>query len=181
MWPFEPSARLVSTAQSRSQPSSCEDEVRSFKGQSGQTSALFSCSGGLGRISSCVIDDAPCRFEVPIQSEPVSPPPITITCFPEALIVPFGAAIVHRVAKVGGSVENVVTLPTGGLDGLVRLADGSLFVSSWDGKAVYHVDPQGQVHTILENIESPADIGYDTKRGRLLIPVFYTLIIALVM
>ena len=77
-WPFEPTARFVSTAQSRSQPSSCEDEVRSFNGQSGQTSALFSCSGGLGRISSCVIDSAPCRFEVPMQSEPVSPPPITI-------------------------------------------------------------------------------------------------------
>ena len=46
------------------------------------------------------------------------------------LIVPFGAAIVHRVAKAGGAVENVVTLPTGGLDGLIRLADGSLFVSS---------------------------------------------------
>ena len=30
-WPFAPSARLVSTAQSRSQPSSCDDEVRSFK------------------------------------------------------------------------------------------------------------------------------------------------------
>ena len=88
------------------------------------------------------------------------------------LVVPFGAAIVHRVAKAGGRVENVVTLPTGGLDGLIRLADGSLFVSSWEGKAVYHIDPQGQVHTIMENIESPADIGYDTKRGRLLVPVF---------
>ena len=64
--------------------------MRSFSGQSGQTSALFSCSGGLGRISSCVIDGAPCRFEVPMQSEPVSPPPITMTCLPAALIVPFG-------------------------------------------------------------------------------------------
>ncbi len=88
------------------------------------------------------------------------------------LIVPFGAAIVHRVKTDGAPVENVVTLPTGGLDGLVRLADGTLFVSSWDGKAVYRVDPQGQVQPTLENIESPADIGYDTKRGRLLVPVF---------
>ncbi|MEX2282644.1 MAG: SMP-30/gluconolactonase/LRE family protein [Gemmatimonadota bacterium] len=88
------------------------------------------------------------------------------------LIVPFGAAVVHRVKADGGAVENVVTLPTGGLDGLVRLLDGSLLVSSWEGKAVYKVDPQGQVTTVLENMESPADIGYDTKRGRLLIPVF---------
>ena len=42
IWPFDPSARLVRTAQSRSQPSSCEEEVRSFNGQSGQVIALFS-------------------------------------------------------------------------------------------------------------------------------------------
>jgi hypothetical protein len=52
-------ARLVSTDHSRSQPSSCEEEVRSFNGQSGQVSALFSRSGGLGRISIWVIDRAP--------------------------------------------------------------------------------------------------------------------------
>ena len=31
-------------------------------------------------ISSCVTDLAPCRNEVPMQSEPVSPPPMTMTC-----------------------------------------------------------------------------------------------------
>jgi len=39
---------LVATAQSRWQPSSCEDEVRSFSGQYDQTSSLFSCCGGCG-------------------------------------------------------------------------------------------------------------------------------------
>ena len=84
------------TAQSRSQPSSCDDEVRSFSGQSGQVSALFSCSGGCGMISSWVTDAAPWRFEVPMQSEPVSPPPITMTCLPLAVIVPLrrGARLV---------------------------------------------------------------------------------------
>ena len=79
--PSSPMARLVSTDQSRSQPSSCDDEVRNFNGQSGQVSALFSRSGGCGRISSWVIDAAPWRTEVPMQSDPVSPPPITTTCF----------------------------------------------------------------------------------------------------
>ena len=81
-----PSKRLVATAQSRSQPSSCEDEVRSLVGQYGQTSGLFSCSGGCGISSNWATEAAPWRFEVPTQSEPVSPPPITTTCLPVALI-----------------------------------------------------------------------------------------------
>jgi len=61
-------------------------------GQSGQVRPLFSFSGGLGRISTCVTEAAPWRFEVPTQSEPVSPPPITTTRLPLAEIVPAGAA-----------------------------------------------------------------------------------------
>ena len=47
---------------------------------------MFSFSGGWGRISSCVTETAPCRNDVPMQSEPVSPPPITTTCLPVARI-----------------------------------------------------------------------------------------------
>ena len=90
--PAAPIARLVTTAKSRVAPSSCEVEVRSFSGQSGQVSALFSFTGGCGMISSCVTEAAPWRIEVPMQSDPVSPPPITTTCLPAALSVPFGAA-----------------------------------------------------------------------------------------
>ena len=83
--------RAWSAPRSRARtPSSCDDEVRSFSGQSGQVSALFSCSGGCGMISSWVTEAAPWRFEVPMQSEPVSPPPITMTCLPLAVSVPLG-------------------------------------------------------------------------------------------
>ena len=37
-------------------------------------------------ISKLVTDSAPWRIEVPMQSEPVSPPPITTTCLPVARI-----------------------------------------------------------------------------------------------
>ena len=84
--PFEPFTRLVAIAQSRSQPSSWLDDVRSLIGQLGQVSPLFSCTGGNGRISSCVTDAAPWRIEVPTQSDPVSPPPITTTFLPSAVI-----------------------------------------------------------------------------------------------
>ena len=85
-WPFSPSNAIVPTAKSRSAPSSWLDEVRSFNGQSGQVSSLFSFSGGCGMISKLVTDSAPCRNDVPMQSEPVSPPPITTTCLPVARI-----------------------------------------------------------------------------------------------
>ena len=58
-------------AQSRSPPSSCEVEVRSFSGQCGQVSHLFSRSGGLGSGSSCPTERAPCRSAVPTQSAQV--------------------------------------------------------------------------------------------------------------
>ena len=77
---------LVAIANSRSQPSSWLDEVRSLVGQYGQTSGLFSCSGGIGISSNCVTLFAPWRLLVPTQSLPVSPPPITITCLPSARI-----------------------------------------------------------------------------------------------
>ena len=70
----------VITAKSRSAPSSWLDEVRSLSGQFGQVSSLFSFSGGFGMISKLVTLSAPWRIAVPMQSEPVSPPPITTTC-----------------------------------------------------------------------------------------------------
>ena len=56
--------------------------MRSLSGQSGQISGLFSRSGGCGMISKLTTDTAPWRIEVPMQSEPVSPPPITTTFLP---------------------------------------------------------------------------------------------------
>src|SRR5690606_4249504 len=84
--PLLPLSSLVVTAQSRSQPSSCEDEVRSFRGQYGHTSGLSSDSGGWGISSNWVTEAAPWRLLVPTQSEPVSPPPITTTCLPLASV-----------------------------------------------------------------------------------------------
>src|SRR3989339_2111599 len=69
-----PTNALVTTFQSRVQPSSWLLEVRNFCGQLGHVASLFSLAGGLGRISICVIEVAPWRTEVPTQSEPASPP-----------------------------------------------------------------------------------------------------------
>jgi hypothetical protein len=34
------------------------------------------------------------------------------------------------------------------------------------------VSPDGQVSTVEENLEAPADLGWDSRRHRLLIPLF---------
>src|SRR3984893_18398593 len=84
--PLSPENFCVSTAYSRLAPSAWLEDVPIFNAQFGQVRPLFSCSGGGGMISSWVTDSAPCRNEVPMQSEPVSPPPITTTCLPVARI-----------------------------------------------------------------------------------------------
>lgn len=88
------------------------------------------------------------------------------------IMVPFGAAAVTRITIDGGAVDTIATLPAGQLDGIVRTADGSYVVSSWEGSALYRIAPDGSVTTIAENIEAPADIGYDASRNRILIPLF---------
>jgi sugar lactone lactonase YvrE len=71
-----------------------------------------------------------------------------------------------------GAKTDVTQMPAGGLDGLIVLADGSLLVTSWEGSAVFRGKLGGTFETVLPNQKSPADIGYDTKRGRVLVPHF---------
>lgn len=61
--------------------------------------------------------------------------------------------------------------PKGQLDGLVVLPNGDLYVSSWDGKAVYKLSGKEWTE-VVKDVEAPADIGFDTKRNVLLIPQF---------
>ena len=90
----------------------------------------------------------------------------------DVVVVTFGANRVVRLDPTGTPTE-LATLPAGQLDGVVRLGDGTLLVSSWEGQAVYRVPPGGaRIDTVLQNVESPADIGYDARRNRLLIPLF---------
>lgn len=71
---------------------------------------------------------------------------------------------------VNGQKQTRLLLPEGSLDGLIRLSNGSFLVSSWDANGVYLVAPDGATRLIVGEIESPADIGYDSKRQLLLVP-----------
>jgi streptogramin lyase len=62
--------------------------------------------------------------------------------------------------------------PKGQLDGVELLPGGAMLVSSWAASAVYRIDAAGRATIAAANVESPADIGYDRRRGRVLIPLF---------
>lgn len=84
--------------------------------------------------------------------------------------VSFGANELYPIEN--GQKGTPVTLPNGGLDGMVALSDGSLAITSWNAKAVYRGQATGPFTAMIENIDSPADLGYDSKRNRLLVPHF---------
>lgn len=71
-----------------------------------------------------------------------------------------------------GSATQEFTLPEGSLDGLVFLDADNVLVSSWAASAIYHVSRDGTAIEVLSELESPADIGLDTVRGLILVPLF---------
>jgi hypothetical protein len=46
-----------------------------------------------------------------------------------------------------------------------------LLISSWDAKAVLAQRSDGKLEPVVDKLASPADIGYDSKRKRVLIPL----------
>jgi hypothetical protein len=84
------------------------------------------------------------------------------------VVVTFGSGEMYRLDEKGKK-QDVTKPPAGGLDGVVALGD-SLLVSSWQASAVFKGKLGGTFETVLSDQRSPADIGYDTKRGRLLVP-----------
>ena len=85
------------------------------------------------------------------------------------LVVTFTGEL-YRLDK-GGKRTDVTKLPEGGLDGIVTVGD-SLFISSWKGSAVYKGKLGGTFEVAIGNVRGPADIGYDKKRNRILVPRF---------
>lgn len=83
-------------------------------------------------------------------------------------VVTFGANELYRID--GGAKTDVRRLPMGSLDGLVRLADGTFLVSSWDANGIYRGRESGSFELVIESTNSPADIGFDAERNLVLVP-----------
>lgn len=89
----------------------------------------------------------------------------------ELWVVTFGGNELYRITRDGKRTD-VTALPKGALDGLAILENGMFLVSSWDARAIYAGTPGGAFEERVSGVESPADIGWDARRRRVLIPIF---------
>jgi sugar lactone lactonase YvrE len=80
------------------------------------------------------------------------------------------SSLVH--VGLDGKAGTPQKLPGGQFDGLIKLPDGSLMVSSWQTSTVYRGMPGGTFEPAIKDVKSPADIGYDSKRNVVSIPIF---------
>lgn len=82
-------------------------------------------------------------------------------------VLTFGANELYTLSE--GKKEVVTTLVRGELDGITH--DGETFyISSWAGDAVYRGPLRGPFEVVVQGVDTPADIGFDSKRDRLLLP-----------
>jgi hypothetical protein len=67
------------------------------------------------------------------------------------------------------STRIILATGKGRFDGIEELDDGGYLVSCWQDSSV-HLFTHGRDRQVVRNVPTPADIGVDTKRGRLAIP-----------
>lgn len=90
---------------------------------------------------------------------------------PGVWVVTFGSGELYWLGDTG-KIEQRQKLLRGGNDGILRTNGGRLLISSWEGSSVLAGEAGRDFVELVSGVESPADIGYDTKRNRLLIPLF---------
>lgn len=88
----------------------------------------------------------------------------------EIYVVFFSSAKMLKIDDKGNITEMPEPLAAR-LDGLVKLNNGGIAMSSWESSSI-DVFKDGEYETIAEYLNSPADMDVDTKRNRLLIPLF---------
>jgi len=86
------------------------------------------------------------------------------------LVASFATSELYRL-DAEGKRKDITPLPEGQLDGIVAV-DDTLLVSSWKGSAIYRGRLRGTFEVLIANVKTPADIGFDKKRSRVLVPRF---------
>lgn len=89
-----------------------------------------------------------------------------------AFVVTFGTGEAYHL-DANGQRSSFPKPPHGQLDGIVQVPGGPFYVSSWEDSSVMSVTPPNDMYMMtVHGVASPADIGYDSRRHRLLIPSF---------
>ena len=87
------------------------------------------------------------------------------------VIVSFAGGKDIMAWKPGDTTSTTIASGKGEFDGVERLADGRILVSTWADSSIYVLDGSALVRAVA-GVQSPADIGVDTKRNRLAVPLF---------
>jgi len=86
-------------------------------------------------------------------------------------VATFGSGELFRITPMGERLQLLFPSKMA-LDGLLSLEERGFLFSSWGDSAVYWIHADGRVAPLVENVEAPADIGFDATRNRVLIPLF---------
>jgi sugar lactone lactonase YvrE len=89
----------------------------------------------------------------------------------QVVVVTFGSGELFQVSADGSKIP-VLPASDRQLDGVVFTSNGGMLFSSWGDSAVYRVTPTGASSRMITGLAAPADIGYDPRRNRVLIPLF---------
>ena len=85
------------------------------------------------------------------------------------IVVPFAGNDI-MAWKPGETTMTSIAAGKGQFDGVERLADGRILVSTWADSSIYVLDGSALVRAV-HGVEGPADIGVDTKRNRVAVPL----------
>jgi sugar lactone lactonase YvrE len=86
------------------------------------------------------------------------------------IVVPFFGNVVRAWAP-GGKTPVPVATARGQLDGVELLDEQHLLITSWADSTLFILDQAGTATTLYGGLPSPADIGVDTKRNIVAIPL----------
>lgn len=87
-------------------------------------------------------------------------------------VVTFGSGEIYQLTPDGSTTGVLPPAEGRQLDGIVFTPDGGFLFSSWGDRSVSRVEPDGSIRRVLQDVEAPADIGYDATRDRVLVPLF---------
>jgi hypothetical protein len=113
--------------------------------------------------------DASERVSTLVRGESLGRPNGVLVAEDGVWIATFGTGEMYRV-DAQGKRHDVKRLPKGSLDGIVAF-NGRTYVSSWEASAIYRCDGD-RAEEMFKALDAPADIGIDTRRSRLLVPLF---------
>ncbi|SMG62738.1 periplasmic ATP/GTP-binding protein [methanotrophic bacterial endosymbiont of Bathymodiolus sp.] len=111
------------------------------------------------------------KYKLTVKDKNMGHPNGIIADGKELTVVTFVSGELFRIDPLGKRHE-LPKPPEGALDGLLRLKDGRLIMSSWAGSALYILNKDNTYSILADSLDAPADLGFDPKRQRVLIPLF---------